>query len=125
LNVLENIIKQEEENHKKSGYGKFNKEEAGKRFYNSAVLEVKWFLLKRAVLKKEGIEVTDDELKELAKNDAVKTGLPEEKLINYYKSSNFLEKLLDKKLFDFLREKSEIKKVKPEDFKNKEIKENK
>ncbi|MCU0414756.1 MAG: hypothetical protein MUE91_10210 [Ignavibacteriaceae bacterium] len=37
-----------------------------------------------------------------------------EKLINYYKSSNQMERMLDKKLFDFLKEKNEIKKVNPE-----------
>jgi trigger factor len=124
-NVLDELIKQEEENQKKSGYGKFNRQEAEKYLYKSAEMEVKWFLIKNAILKKEGIEITDDELKELAKNDAVKTGLPEEKLVNYYKSSNMIEKLSDKKLFDFLKEKTKIKKVKPEDFKNKEVKENK
>jgi trigger factor len=124
-NVLDELVKQEEENQKKMGYGKFNRADAEKMLLGSAVMEVKWFLIKRAILKKEGIEVTDDELKELAKNDSVKTGLPEEKLINYYKSSNMIEKLSDKKLFEFLKSKTIIKKVKPEDFKNKEVKENK
>jgi hypothetical protein len=50
----------------------------------------------------------------MAKVDAEKTGLPIDKLINYYKSSNQTERLLDKKIFDFLKTNNEIKKVNPE-----------
>lgn len=124
-NALENIIQQEQENYKKSGYGKLNKEEAEKIYYKSAERQVKWYLIKKAIIEKENITVTDEDLREMAKKDAVSTGLPEEKLINYYKSSNLHEKLADKKLFDFLKEKSTVKKINPEDFKNKETKENK
>ena len=124
-NVLEDLVKQEEESMKKSGYKKFNREEAEKRLEKSAELEVKWFLIKRAIEKQENITVSEESLKELAKKDAEKTGLPEDKLINYYKSSNINEKLLDKKLFDFLREQSEIKKVNPENLINKEAEETK
>ncbi len=122
-NVLNDLVKQEEESIKKSGYKKFNKEEAEKRLLKSAELEVKWFLIKRAIEKKENISVTDDDLKELVKKDAEKTGLPEDKLLNYYKTSNFHEKLVDKKLFDFLKEQSKIKKVNPEKLINKETEE--
>jgi hypothetical protein len=34
--------------------------------------------------------------------------------LNYYKSSRYNEKLLDKKLFDFLKDNNTIKKVDPE-----------
>ncbi|MCU0333319.1 MAG: hypothetical protein MUC75_08205, partial [Ignavibacteriaceae bacterium] len=80
----------------------------------SALNEVKWYQLKNEIQKKENLEVTEKELEELAAKDAEKTGLPVEKLINYYKSSNQMERMLDKKLFDFLKEKNEIKKVNPE-----------
>jgi len=115
-NVLDDLVKQEEEKMKKSGYKKLNREEVEKRLEKSAELEVKWFLIKRAIEKQENITVSDEELKELAKKDAEKTGLPEDKLINYYKTSNVNEKILDKKLFDFLKEQSKIKKVNPENL---------
>lgn len=124
-NVLDDLVKQEEESMKKSGYKKFNREETEKRLEKSAELEIKWFLIKRSIEKQENITISDEELKELAKKDAEKTGLPEDKLINYYKTSNVNEKLLDKKLFDFLREQSKIKKVNPENLINKETEETK
>ncbi len=127
-NVLDDLVKQEEEKMKKSGYKKFNREEAEKRLEKSAELEVKWFLIKKAIEKQENLAVDDEDLKELAKKDAEKTGLPEDKLINYYKTSNINEKLLDKKLFDFLREQSKIKKIirhrRTENLINKETEEN-
>ena len=115
-NVLDDLVNHEEEAQKKAGYGKFNREDVEKRLLKSAELEVKWFLIKRAIVKKENLSVNDDDLKELAKKDAEKTGLPEDKLINYYKTSNTGEKLLDNKLFDFLKEQNEINKVNPENL---------
>jgi hypothetical protein len=75
---------------------------------------VKWYQLKNEIQKKENLEVTDKELEELAAKDAEKTGLPLDKLINYYKSSNQTERMLDQKLFEFLKEKNDIKRVNPE-----------
>jgi trigger factor len=112
--VLDDLAKQEEDTLKKKGYKKFNREEIEKKLQKTAELEVKWFLIKKAITKKENLSVTDDDLKELAKMDAVKTGLPEDKLINYYRTSNIAEKLLDNKLFDFLKIQNEIIKVDPE-----------
>lgn len=40
--------------------------------------------------------------------------------MNYYKSSNQVERMLDKKLFDFLRDKNDIKKVNPEKLSKKQ-----
>jgi FKBP-type peptidyl-prolyl cis-trans isomerase (trigger factor) len=85
--------------------------EAYNRLKPAAELEVKWFLLKDAIQKQENISVTDEELNELAKKEAEKTGIGVEKLINYYKSSNLAEKIADKKLFNFLKEKNQIKKI--------------
>ncbi len=124
-NVLDDLVKREEEAQKKAGYGKFNREDVEKKLLKTAELEVKWFLIKRAVVKKENLSVNDDDLKELAKKDAEKTGLPEDKLINYYKTSNISEKLLDNKLFDFLKEQNEINKVDPEKLINKKEEETK
>lgn len=124
-NVLDDLVKREEESQKKAGYGKFNREEVEKNLQKTAELEVKWFLIKRAIVQKENLSVNDDDLKELAKKDAIKTGLPEDKLINYYKTSNTGEKLLDNKLFDFLKEQNEINKVNPENLINKKAEETK
>ncbi len=122
-NILEEFVKNEEESSKKQGYKKFDKTEASNRLRSSAEFNVKWFLIKNAIEKKENITISDEELNELAAKDAEKTGIAVDKLINYYKSSNYGEKLLDKKVLDFLKEKNTIKKVDPESLLQKETKE--
>jgi len=124
LNVLEDMLKREGETAKKQKYA-FNREDAYKTLKNVAELEVKWFLLKNAIQKKENITTSDEDLKDLVKKDAEKTGLPEDKLLNYYKSSRYNEKLLDKKLFEFLKENNTIKKVDTEKLIKQETEETK
>ena len=112
-NYLENLIKHEEEHAKKEGLKNFNKEEASKRNKKSAEYQVKWHMIKSEIEKKENIVVNEEDLKKMAEKDAEKTGITVEKLLNYYKSSNYSEKLKDEKLLDFLKENNNIKKVDP------------
>lgn len=118
-NVLEDMIKREEEHAKKHGH-RFDRKETATKMQKFAEFEVKWFILKAELEKKENISVTDDDLKELVQKDMEKTGLPEDKLLNYYKSSNISEKLLDKKLFKFLNENNTITKLDPTTYSKKE-----
>jgi FKBP-type peptidyl-prolyl cis-trans isomerase (trigger factor) len=118
--ILDEMVKSEEERLKKQGMKKVDTKYLKEYLQPSALNEVKWYQLKNEIQKKENLEVTEKELEELAANDAEKTGLPVDKLINYYKSSNQVERMLDKKLFDFLKEKNEIKKVNPEKFSQKQ-----
>ena len=111
---LEDTVKREEEESKKRGYKKFDKKAAEQRLRNFSELEVKWFLISDAIKKKENISVSDDELNELAKADAEKTGIAIDKLISYYKSSNYTEKLTNKKLFTYLKAQNKINIVEPE-----------
>ncbi len=113
-NILEEYVKSEEEQAKKSKYP-FNREEAKTRLLKSAETEVKWYLIKNEILKQENITLTDDDLKELAEKDSEKTGIPVEKLLNYYKTSNQSEKTLDQKLLIF--KKNTINKVHPDKLK--------
>jgi trigger factor len=119
-NVLENLVKREEERTKKQGYGKIDKNKAAENLKSLAELEVKWYLIKNAIAKQENLSISDDELNELAVKDAEKTGIDIEKLKNYYKSSNYSEQLIDKKVFDFLKENNKINKVEPEKLTQKE-----
>lgn len=119
-NLLQDLIKNEEENAKKEGNRLFNRDEAKVKLLPYAESEVKWFLLKNEIQKKENIEVPEETLKDLAKKEAVTTGLSEEKLLNYYKSSNYQNTLLDEKLFEFLKERNTIIKVDPEKYSKKE-----
>lgn len=113
-NIVEHLVKNEEEYSKKQRIPTPPHEELKERYTLTAQNDVKWFLLKTEILKKENITITDDELKELAKKEAEKTGISSEKLLNYYKNSSQNEKLLDQKLFDFLKEKNNIVKLDPE-----------
>jgi trigger factor len=124
-NFLSDLIEREEKEVKKQGYGKYDREEAAKRLKSYAEYEVKWYLIKNEIEKKENIDVTDDDLQELVKKDAEKTGLPEDKLLNYYKSSNFAERLRDQKLLEFLKENNKINKVDPSKLTNIKTEENK
>lgn len=119
-NVLEEYIKSEEEQSKKNNVKHFNRDEAKNRLTKSAENEVKWFLIKNQIIKNEKLEVSEQELLELAQADSEKTGLPVDKLLNYYKSSNQSERSLDKKLFDFLKENNNISKVDPKNFNKKD-----
>ncbi len=110
---LNDLMDHEEQDRKKQGYGKYDREDSAKRLKSYAENEVKWYLIKSEIEKKEKIEVTDEDLMELVKKDAAKTGLPEDKLLNYYKSSNFAERLRDQKLLEFLKENNKINKVDP------------
>ncbi|HSD64757.1 MAG TPA: hypothetical protein VLB50_13225, partial [Ignavibacteriaceae bacterium] len=122
---LQDLIEGEEKEFKKQGYGKYDREEAAKRLKSYAEFEVKWYLIKTEIEKKENIQVTDEDLRDLVAKDAEKTGLPEDKLLNYYKSSNFAEKLRDQKLFEFLKVNNKIIKVEPEKFNNSKTEGNK
>jgi len=123
-NILEDMVKSEEERLKKEGVHNFTSEDLKKHLHPSAENEVKWYLIKNEILKKEKLEVTDSDLEELAKKDAEKTGLPVEKLVSYYKTSQQSERFLDKKLLDFLKEKNNISKVNPEKLAQTEKEEN-
>jgi trigger factor len=112
--ILDEMVKSEEERLKKQGMKKVDTKYLREYLQPSALNEVKWYQLKNEILKKEKLEVADKELEELAAKDAEKTGLPIDKLMNYYKSSNQMERMLDQKLFDFLKEKNDIKKVNPD-----------
>jgi len=118
-NILEEYVKSEEEKAKKSKYP-FNKEETRTRLQKSAESEVKWYLIKNEIQKKESLTIDDSDFAQLAEKESQKTGLPVDKLINYYKTSNQGERILDQKLFDFLKSNSTLNKVHPDKLKAKQ-----
>lgn len=112
--ILDQMLKSEGDRLKKQGMKKVDTNYLKDYLKPSALNEVKWYQIKSEIQKKENLEVKDEELEELAKLDSEKTGLPVDKLINYYKSSNQTERIVDKKIFDFLKMNNEIKRVNPE-----------
>jgi FKBP-type peptidyl-prolyl cis-trans isomerase (trigger factor) len=124
-NILEQHVKREEEYLKQQRVPNVNVEELRERYKHTAANDVKWYLLKDDIQKKENISVNDDELEKLAEEEAEKTGISKDKLLGFYKNSGQNDKLLDKKLFDFLKEKNKIKKVDPETLQKGDSKEKK
>ena len=112
-NVLDDMIKNEEESAKKYGVKNFNRNQARKSLHEAAEYQVKWFIIKNSIQRKENIAASDEDLMKMAEKDTKETGIPVEKLMNYYKSSNYGERFTDKKLFEFLKEKNLIKKTTP------------
>jgi trigger factor len=113
-NVVEDYVKREEEQYKKQGYKKYDREEAKKRLAKSSEVEVKWYILKESIQKQENISLSDEELNQLATKDAEQTGIAVDKLLNYYKSSNYAGKFIENKVFQFLKDNNNIKKVEPD-----------
>jgi trigger factor len=115
-NLLDDMTKNEEDRLKKQGLKQINREELRNYLKPGAENEVKWYLLRSAIQKKENLQISDKDLEDLAKHESEHTGLPIDKLINYYKNSNQNEKLLDKKIFNFLTGNNNIVKVDPSKF---------
>ncbi len=114
-NVLDDMLNKEEENAKKYGVKKFDRSQAGKDLHQVAEYQVKWYIIKNSIQKKENIAASEDDLLKMAEKDTKETGIPVEKLMNYYKSSNYGEKFTDKKLFEFLKEKNLVKQITPKE----------
>ena len=79
-----------------------------------------WYLIKTEIQKNENISITDEEIKLLAEKESEKIGIPVDKMINYYKTSNHSERIIDQKLFDFLKSNNTINKVHPDKLKAKQ-----
>ncbi|MBK7979066.1 MAG: trigger factor [Ignavibacteriae bacterium] len=73
----------------------------------------KWQIILENIAEKEKIEVTENELEEMAKEESEKINIPVDKLIKYYKDSNRLETMVEEKVIKFLKENNKIKEVDP------------
>lgn len=73
-----------------------------------AVFNAKWYVIKNKIAEAEGIELTDEDFEKLAEEDSIETGIEKEKLIPFYKKSEHVrEKLLNRKVLNFLRDKAD------------------
>jgi trigger factor len=77
-----------------------------------ATWQAKWFLLREAIARQEGITVTDDDISALAQQEAGRIGIEAARLLEYYrKSGSVTERLLGEKVMTFLREHAVVKDV--------------
>ncbi|MCI0449396.1 MAG: trigger factor [Chlorobi bacterium] len=96
----------------------FDSEEFHKTKRTDAILQVKWYLIRDEIIKREKIEVTDKDLLPVIESDAKKYNLPVYKLKSIYeKNPDVKYKILDDKLMDFLIKNAKIK----EEVKKEEI----
>lgn len=75
-----------------------------------AIWQTKWLLIRERIAEVEGLQVSDEEVETLAADDAGKLGIPKERLLQYYKSSDSArERLMSDKIMTFLKDKAKIK----------------
>ena len=74
-----------------------------------AVFSAKWYVIKNKIAQAEGIELTDEDYERLAEEDSAEVGIEKEKLIPFYKRSEHIrEKLLTRKVLEFLKDKVKV-----------------
>lgn len=117
-NLLDDLVKKEEERLKQQRIHSIKKQDLENYLRPQAEMEVKWFILRDAIINKENLRLSDEELNELAAKDAEKTGIAVEKMIQYYKTSDYGSRMVQQKLFKFLEDNNNVKKVDPKKFQN-------
>lgn len=69
-----------------------------------AIWQAKWMLLKERIAEAEHITVSDEEITALAEAEAVRIGIPKDRVLEYYKSSaSASERILSDKIMAFLK----------------------
>ncbi len=109
--VLKRLVDYEIENAKRYNQPVPDEKQLREQLKDKAAWNAKWQLLMEAIAKKEGIEVTEEDLKKLAEEEAEKTGISVEKLVKYYKDSGKEATLLEDKVIEFLKANNNIKEV--------------
>jgi trigger factor len=119
-NYLDELVEREQKKYEQQGYGKIGKDILRIQLRPQAEWTTKWEIIMENIAKKENIEVTDEDLRKLAEEEAKKTGISVEKLIKYYKDSNKKFELLEKKVVDFLKEVNPPKEIDGEEWEKKQ-----
>ncbi len=107
------MLKTELENAKAYGYKDIDENKIREQIRPRAEWNAKWQVILTNIAEKENLKVTDEELRELAKKEAEKTGISEDKLFKYYKDSNKAELMLEEKVVNFLKENNIAKEIDP------------
>ncbi len=87
----------------------FDSKEFEEKNHDMAKDQVKWFLLKEKIQEQEKITLDENDYEALAETEASRIGIEKERLVKFYKESKSVpEKILSKKLNNFLIAQSEI-----------------
>ncbi len=118
--VLKRLVDYEIENAKRYNQPVPDENQLREQLREKAEWNAKWQLLMEAIAEKEGIKVTDEDLKKLAEEEAEKTGISVDKLVKFYKDSGKEATLLEDKVIEFLKANNNIREISIKD-KEKEI----
>ncbi|MGE5680878.1 MAG: trigger factor [Bacillota bacterium] len=119
-NLLDRMVRYEEEQAKKDARKRFDANEAHNRLHETAEWTAKWQIIMENLAEKESLEVKEEELKEMAEKESAETGISVDKLLKYYNDINRSVALLEDKVIDFLKKNNNIKEVNAKDLKNPE-----
>lgn len=87
----------------------FNEEEFRKHNLEYAIWHARWQILRERIIEHEQLSVTDSDYEETAEVEAKKIGIEKERLVAYYKESKSgADRILSKKLNEFLVANSKI-----------------
>jgi trigger factor len=87
----------------------FNVEKFKESNRADAIWQAKWYLVSDRIIKSENIDIDDAELEKLANENAKKTGIDKEKLLDYYKRTESVkDRMVMDKLKEFLKSNNQI-----------------
>ena len=116
-NILLKLIEAEKENAKRYGYTDITDEQLKPELEPRAEWTAKWQIIQENLARIENIKVEDSDLEELAKKEALSTGISVDKLVKYYKDSNRTAGLLEEKVLEFLKTNNTVKEIDEEELK--------
>ncbi len=95
----------------------FKEDEFREQNRSYAIFQAKWYLIRERIIEEEGIAATDAEIEQKAKEDAPRVGIDEERLLQFYKTSESVrDRIVADKLIDFLKANAVIADRSTEDF---------
>lgn len=80
-----------------------------------AEFSARWQIVMENIARVEELTVEDADIEKIAEKEAEKTGLPVDKLVNFYKESGRKDALLEEKVIEFLKANVKVKEIDPED----------
>ncbi len=120
--MLETFVETEKQNAKQYKQPIPKDEVLRENLRDKAEWGAKWQIIMENIAEQENIEITDEDLENMAKKESEKIGIPAEKLVKFYKDSNKKESLIEEKVLEFLKENNKVIEFDP-DEKAKEEKE--
>lgn len=97
----------------------FDEEKYRESLRPTAIWQAKWALIREKILKQEKIEVSDAEIQTMAEAESARLGIDKERLVQYYKSSEgALERIVNEKLIELLKNSAVVKEVETKDIQN-------